>query len=321
MSEEKALEIIEAEVKESPAIVNAGREEIDIQISTARRYPRSLEIFRKKALSMATINEDTAARCFYVLPKGGKNIEGPGVRLSEIVAVTYGNLRFGQSYIGETDDRKSVIGEGFCFDLENNVASRIQITRRITDKHNKRYSEDVVESTKLAAAAIGKRQAIFNVVPMMFVQDIYEKCKEVAIGKAHSFSEKRQKWIEYFGRFGVLPDRILSVLGKPSIDDLNIKDMEVLVGLSTAIKDGDIDIDAAFPPILKEGEKPKTLTEKVAAKAAETKQDNSELGSGRKDTNTNLSKNEAEELAASADRAARESIKELDKQLDLTGKK
>jgi hypothetical protein len=57
------------DVHDVGALEQIARGEIDIQITTARRFPRSIEQFQKKALSMATIDEETAASCFYVLPK------------------------------------------------------------------------------------------------------------------------------------------------------------------------------------------------------------------------------------------------------------
>ena len=59
--------------------------EIDVQISTAKAFPRSLTMFIQKATSMATLTEEIAASCSYALPRGGKNLEGPSVRLAEIV--------------------------------------------------------------------------------------------------------------------------------------------------------------------------------------------------------------------------------------------
>ena len=62
-----------------------SRAEIDVQITTAKRYPRSVTAFRREAEEMATLDEETAGSMFYVLPRAGKNIEGPSVRLAEIV--------------------------------------------------------------------------------------------------------------------------------------------------------------------------------------------------------------------------------------------
>ena len=67
-----------------PAMVAVARAEIDTQIATARAYPRSLKRFRETATTMATLDEKTAASCFYALPRGGKSIMGPSARLAEI---------------------------------------------------------------------------------------------------------------------------------------------------------------------------------------------------------------------------------------------
>src|SRR6185369_14649302 len=76
------------------------REEIDIQIATAKRYPRSITAFKRQCLEMATLDEETAGSMYYVLPRAGKKIEGPSVRLAEIAGSAWGNLR-SKSYIVE----------------------------------------------------------------------------------------------------------------------------------------------------------------------------------------------------------------------------
>ena len=63
--------------------------EIDMQISTAKAFPRSLKNFMDKATSMVTLSEEIAESCIYSLPRGGKNREGVSVRLAEIVSATF----------------------------------------------------------------------------------------------------------------------------------------------------------------------------------------------------------------------------------------
>ncbi|HCU25986.1 MAG TPA: hypothetical protein DF383_13290 [Deltaproteobacteria bacterium] len=225
----------------------ADRSDVDIQIATAHRYPRSITRFKQTALAMATSDEDTAASCFYKLKRGDKEIEGPGVRLAEIVGSAWNNLRYGSRIVGE--DEKWVIAQGMAHDLENNVAMTIEVRRRITDKYGKRYSDDMVAVTANAACAIALRNAIFKVVPKTFVDAIYESAKKVAIGDATTLVSRRQKALEYFQKLSVSLDRILAVLGKAGLEDINLKDLETLTGLKTAIKDGDTTIEAAFPAI------------------------------------------------------------------------
>lgn len=242
---EKVKEELEGRIIENPpmAFVSA---EIDIQISTARRYPRSISQFRKSALSMATADEETAASCFYSLPRGDKPISGPGVRLAEIVGSAWGNMQYGARIVAEEND--FIVAQGVAWDLENNVKVTIEVRRNITDKRGRRYNNDMVGVTANAACSIALRNAIFKVIPKTFVDSIYQEAKRVAIGDASTLSSRRAAAIEYFGKMGVTPDRILSFLEKRDVEDINLQDIEKLLGLRTALKDGDTTIDEVFPP-------------------------------------------------------------------------
>ena len=255
----------------TPNIPIVDRSDVDIQIATAHRYPRSITRFKQSALAMATSDEDTAASCFYKLSRGGKEIEGPGVRLAEIVGSAWNNLRYGSRIVGEDD--KWVVAQGMAHDLETNVAMTIEVRRRITDKYGKRYSDDMIAVTANAACAIALRNAIFKVVPKTFVDSIYESAKKVAIGDATTLASRRQKALEYFQKMGIALDRILAVLGKVGLEDIDLKDLETLTGLKTAIKDGDTTIEAAFPAIVSApagngASKTENLAENLKKKAA-----------------------------------------------------
>src|SRR5438105_12967110 len=111
-------------------LATVTKAEIDLQISTAHAYPRSLTNFNKKATTMLMMNKEIAEECFYVIPRGGKTIEGPSVRLAEIVAASYGNMRSG-ARVG-AEEGEFIVGEGVCHDLENNLAINFELKRRIT---------------------------------------------------------------------------------------------------------------------------------------------------------------------------------------------
>jgi len=261
----EAIEKVEASEVEilPPQVMSAlERANIDMQITTAKKFPRSVKTFVSKAMSMATLDEDTAASCFYVLPRGGKNIQGPGVRLAEIVAPAYGNLRYGARIVGEDDERRNIIAEAFCHDLESNTHCAIQVKRRITDKQGRRYMDDMITVTGNAACSIALRNVIFKVVPMVYVNQVFEAAKRLAIGDAKSLSDRRNTMLAHFAKLGIQKDRVLAKVSKNSIEDIDLADLEMLLGLATSIKDGDIEIDNAFPKQTN-GEEAKTLSEKV----------------------------------------------------------
>ena len=63
-----------------------SRAEIDQQVSTAKKYPRSVKRFVDEATQMVTLNESIAQQCIYALPRDGKVVEGASARFAEIIA-------------------------------------------------------------------------------------------------------------------------------------------------------------------------------------------------------------------------------------------
>lgn len=226
-------------------ISDATRAEVDIQISTAKRYPRSLRAFKLQAMEMATFDEETAAGCFYSLPRGGKPIEGPSARLAEIVLSAWGNVRSEARVVGA--DAKEVTAEAMTWDLEKNVAVRVQVKRRITDKYGKRFSDDMVVVTGNAACSIALRNSVFKVIPMVYTKSVYEAARQVAIGDIKTLAAKRSEMVAYFGKMGVADTRVFLAVGKSNIEEIGLEQLASLKGLATAIKDGDTNVDEAFP--------------------------------------------------------------------------
>lgn len=219
--------------------------DVDVQVATAKMYPRSIKAFKTRALSMATIDEETAASCFYSLPRSGKPISGPGVRLAEIVSSAWGNLRVDAKTTDE--DNEFVYAESMTWDLETNVAVKVEVRRRITDKGGKRFGTDMIGVTANAAVSIALRNSVFRVVPFTYVKSIYDAAKECAIGTLQTLAERRVKAIQFFLKAGVPQERVLYRLGKKSIEDVDLGDLELLIGFATALKEGSASIDEMFP--------------------------------------------------------------------------
>jgi hypothetical protein len=228
------------------------RSEIDTQIATAKRYPRSVARFRQNALTLATIDPETAASCGYALKRGGKLIEGPSIRLAEMVSVSWTNLRYGGRIIAE--EQAFLVAQGFAHDMEANVAATVEVRRRITDKDGRRYSEDMVGVTAQAAIAIATRNAIFKVVPRALVDTIYRDAKKHATGEGNekTVAQRRQAAVDHFTKkLGVPKAKLFEYLsgdGKnvAGIEDIGVPELEILHGLLTAIKDGDTTLGEAF---------------------------------------------------------------------------
>lgn len=265
------------EVKHS-TIAELNRSEIDIQISTAHAYPRSIKEFKRKAMELATLDEDTAGSMFYVLPRAGKKIEGPSVRLAEVVGSAFGNLRYSARVVSV--DREFITAQGMCHDLEGNNAACIEIKRRITDKNGRRYNADMIQTTGNAACAIALREAIFKVVPRALFKDVYEQARLTSVGKNKPMVQRRHDALDWFKKAGATEADVLAFLDRPGVDDITIDDLIQLTGVRTSIKDGDISIEDALKPREEVGEGSKVAASNLNEKLATAKAKKAANGNG-----------------------------------------
>ena len=218
--------------------------EIDQQIATARKYPRSVTRFIRQSTELATINPETAIACNYALPRGGKLIEGPSVRLAEIVASQWGNCRYGARIVAEDSD--FVTAQGVFHDLENNSFVTFEVKRRIVDKYGKRYNADMIGVTSNAACSIALRNAVFKGVPKAIWDSIYRESRMVAAGSIETLAARRANALAEFAKLDVKPAEIYAVLGIDGKADIGLDEMLTLGGLLTAIRDGDTTVEQVF---------------------------------------------------------------------------
>ena len=235
------------------------KSEIDVQIATAKQYPRNLAHVLSNIETLATMDEEVAGSCFYTLRRQGKVIEGPSVRMAEIIASSWGNLRVQARIVG--NDGKQITAQGVCHDLESNYATSVEVKRRITDKYGKTFSEDMQVVTGNAACAIAMRNALFKVVPSALIKKVIDKAKKVSLGESMTLENSRTKMLEYFKTIGVDEKQVMDYLSVSKIDEINIDMVVELRGLATAIKEGTITAKEAFAPVVEE-EKAKEVADK-----------------------------------------------------------
>lgn len=244
--------------------------EIDMQIATAKKYPRDTAAAVKNIADMAMLDEETAQDCFYVLHRNGANgttttIEGLSVRMAEIIASNWGNLRVATRIIG--NDGKTITAQGICHDLQSNVAVSNETKRKITDKQGRTYSEDMQVVTGNAACAIAFRNAVLKVVPKAVLKKVIEEVRKMALGKSIDLETARQNAIAYFAKQNVTEDQILAYLGRDSRDAITQEDVYTLRATLNAIKEGTTTIAETFGKAIED----KKATEKMMEKVAEVR--------------------------------------------------
>jgi hypothetical protein len=265
------------EEQDSPmamAIVSASvRAELDQQIVTARANPRSIKRFVNECLDLACLSEEVASECYFVLPRGGKNIEGPAVRLAEIVQYAWGNSQSGSQVIDEGEE--FVTAQGVFYDLERNNRVTAVVKRRILDSHGRRYNIDMIGVTGQAACSVARRNAIFQGVPKALWNPIYLAARKLAAGDIKSLVTNRTEALNYLARRGVTQETVIAALGVGGIEDIGLDELATIRGMITAIKDEGVSIETAFAPKEPAASlgKPKTETPKAKTSAKATDPD------------------------------------------------
>ena len=220
--------------------------EIDTQIATAKRFPRSVAKAQQEAIEIATLDEETAAECIYSLPRDGKNIVGPSVRLAEVVYSCWGNLHSGTRIqdIGQTH----VVAEAAVWDLERNNKHVETASRRITNKWGKRYNDDMITTTIAAAQSIAFRNAVFRVIPKGVVKSVELAVHKMIAGDGSDLVKRTAKALKFFTDKGVALKNILARLGRETTQELEAKDVVTLRGIANALRDGLVTLEVAFAP-------------------------------------------------------------------------
>lgn len=225
-----------------------AKAEIDQQITTARQFPRSVKRASDNILSLATLDAEAAAECIYALPRAGKAITGPSIRLAEIIAGQWGNCRVAARVVDVNRAEKYVEAEGVFHDLETNSATKATVRRRIVDSKGRIYTDDMIIVTGNAACSIARRNAILAGVPRAVWRRAEDAARSVIKGDVKTLSERREKAMQAFAVYGVTPDQIFAALGVAGDQEITLEHIPILVGMYSALKNGEATVEEMFAP-------------------------------------------------------------------------
>lgn len=243
MSEE--VELVQTQ---EVSIYDAGdKASIDVQVATAKSYPRNVNRAVNNSIAIVTLDKEIAESSNYSLPRGGKNISGPSVHLARIIAQNWGNLRVESKVVAITANQ--IVSQAVCFDLETNYAVKVETRKSIVGKNGK-FNDDMITVTGNATNAIAYRNAVFAVVPKGVVDKVYKAALNMITGDLSSeekLIKRRSEAMKHFkDTYEVTESQILEVLGLNSINQIKQDEIVRLVGLAQALKDGDTTVSDTF---------------------------------------------------------------------------
>ena len=239
---------------------------VDVQVSTAKQFPRNVTRAIQNSIVMATIDPETAQMMRYALPRGGKPITGPSVHLAKLIVSNWGNIRAEAKVVQITDSQ--VVSRGTCWDLENNVATAIEVRRNIKGKNGQRFSDDMITVVGNAANSIAFRNAVFSVIPKAVTDKVYRAAQECITGDLSDEAkllQKRTNCLKFFNdEYGITEEEVIKLCGKQTVNQIKADEIALMLGIYQSLKDGDTTVEEVMEPIRKEKKK-----DDIAAAAVE----------------------------------------------------
>lgn len=217
-------------------------QEVQGQVFMAKQFPRDI-IAADKRIKQACQRLKLAEGAMYAYPRGGQTVTGPSIRLAEVMAQTWGNLKYGVRELTNDKGKKQSEVEAFCWDLETNVyASRTftQGHQRYTKAKGLTDLQDPRDTYELVAnhGARRLRACILEIIPPDIVENAIEMCEKTLKGGGGVPLEDRLKsMVSAFEGIGVTQPMIEERLGHKVAATIEIE-MVQMQKIFKSIKDG-----------------------------------------------------------------------------------
>ena len=135
--------------------------------------------------------------------------------------------------------------------METNVSSSFDISRSIIGKTGKRFTNDIITATGNATNSIAYRNAVFAVVPKAVVEVVYQAALNMITGDLSDEGKLQKKRYEVVSSFKknhkITEQEVITLCGRQTIDQINLGELALLLGVLQSLKDGDTTINDLIP--------------------------------------------------------------------------
>jgi len=224
--------------------VKAQREASEIQamVFMAKQFPRN-QIQAADRIINACTRQTLADSAVYSYPRGGQNIEGPSIRLAEVLAQNWGNLDFGIRELSQENGVSTV--EAYAWDLETNVrqAKVFQVVHKRVSKGGAKTLTDPRDIYEMVANQGSRRlrACILSVIPGDIVEAALSQCsitQAVSVGKTpEEVQETIRKMVAVMSKFGITTENIQDRY-QCRIEAIRPAQIVELRKIHTSLKDG-----------------------------------------------------------------------------------
>lgn len=233
---------VAASVDQSRAIA-----ETQAAMVVAQGRPRD-ELVAYNKIMKACARPSLAGTAMYAYKRGGTMVEGPSIRLAEVLARAWGNMTYGIRETSRSGNISEI--EAFAWDLESNV----RVTRQFILKHSRDTKQGAKALTSERdiyelSANMGQRRVracLLELIPGDIVDNAVAECKKtLAHGDGRPMGDRVRDMVAAFDDLGVSLAMIEGFLQHKATAIVPAQ-LVKLQGIYKSIKDGVADRSEFF---------------------------------------------------------------------------
>ena len=225
---------------QAAAMATRHAQEVQAAILMAKMSPRN-QMLAYDRIMQACQRFSLAESAIYSYPRGGQKIEGPSIRLAEVIAQNWGNIEFGTLELEQREGESVMMA--YAWDLETLTRAVKVFTVVHSMKANGRIKqlEDPRDIYEIGAnqGARRLRAAILAVIPGDIVEAAVEACnKTMALGSGSvPLKDRIHKMVEAFREQGVTVQDLEARMGH-SLESMTERELAGLRKVWASINDG-----------------------------------------------------------------------------------
>ena len=213
-------------------------QEIQAALIIAKRFPRD-QMTAYEGIMNACKRKALAENAIYAYPKGNQVVTGPSIRLAEVLAQSWGNIKMGITEISQSNGVSEV--KAFAWDLETNFES-VKIFHVPHLRHTKFGTKTLTDPRDIYEMVANQgsrrlRACILAVIPGDVIDSAVAQCEETLKSGSEPIAERVKKLVAAFSEMGVNVEMLVKRLGH-NLDVTIEAELVVLRGIYKSIKDG-----------------------------------------------------------------------------------
>lgn len=249
--------------------VAASRQAQEVQAAMviAKKFPRDeFEAYNK--IMNACKRVELAKEATYIYNRGGKDINGPSIRLAEVLAQQWGNIDFGIIELEQRFQESTVMS--YAWDLETNTRQTkvFSVPHKRDTRSGGYFVKDARDIYEVVAnnGARRLRACILGVIPGDIVDAAVKECEKTLLNDNSEgpLEDRIRKMVVKFAEFGVNTDMLEMRLGH-KLETTTVQEVVNLGSIYKSISDNMAPIEQYFERQNGDGQ-PQTLKDKMASK-------------------------------------------------------